>query len=224
MTLRFESNRGTMQWPYNPQSIKFDSSKLIVEHKYPHRQGAETEDMGRNSVRVEVKGEFLLEPDVPSPSPEILMNNLWFLHETGAIGKVFGSELGTAVEGRSFRIVGLTGGREEGTVGDIPYSFTFLEHYQPKAVGQEGNAGGSGASSAPSAGAGASTQGSPAASPSQFKDVVYVVKSGDTLWGLAKHYYKDPLQFKKIMSDNKVDVSDMKPGLKLTLKDVKVRV
>lgn len=224
MALRFESNRGIMQWPYNPQNIKFNSSKLIVEHKYPHRQGAETEDMGRNSVRVDVSGIFLLEPDVPSPSPEILMNNLWFLHETGAIGKVFGSELGTAVEGRQFRIIDLSGGREEGTVGDIPYSFTFIEHYQPKSAGQEGDRGGNASATAPSVGAGGSSQGNPAATSPQSNNVVYVVKSGDTLWDLAKHYYKDPLQFKKIMADNKVDVSDMKPGLKLTLKDVKVRV
>ncbi|MEJ8547199.1 LysM peptidoglycan-binding domain-containing protein [Brevibacillus borstelensis] len=211
-----------MKWPYNPERIEFDSSKIIVEHKYPHRQGAETEDMGRNSVRVDVSGIFLLEPDVPSPAPEILMNNLWFLQETGAIGKVFGSELGTAVEGRLFRIVNLKGRREEGTVGDIPYSFTFLEHYQPQASKQEEASNGAAASSSGGGGSGSSKTTKEAAP--QSRDVVYIVKSGDTLWGLAKHYYGDPLKFKKIMADNRVDVSDMKPGRKLTIKDVKNRV
>ncbi len=224
MPLVFETNRGTMNWPYNPQSIKFASSKLLVEHKYPHRQGAETEDMGRNSVRVEVSGIFLNEPDVPSPPPEILINNLWFLHETGAIGKVFGSELGTAVEGRQFRIVDLSGGREEGTVGDIPYSFTFLEHYQPQASKQEASGGNGTAAAVPSGGSGGSSASKTAKEAPQSRDVVYIVKAGDTLWDIAKLYYKDPLQCKKIMADNKVDVSDMKPGLKLILKDVKARV
>ncbi|MFG0212311.1 DNA circularization N-terminal domain-containing protein [Brevibacillus porteri] len=69
MALSFESNRGTMKWPYNPQQIKFSSTKLIVEHEYPHRQGAETEDMGRKSVRVDVSGIFLQQPSL---SPKAL--------------------------------------------------------------------------------------------------------------------------------------------------------
>ncbi|MGG1249879.1 LysM peptidoglycan-binding domain-containing protein [Brevibacillus agri] len=214
MTLRFESNRGTMKWPYNPQSIAFNSTKLIVEHEYPHRAGAETEDMGRKSVRVDVSGIFLKEPAVVSPSPEILINNLWMLHETGAIGKVYGSELGAAVEGRLFRIVDLKANREEGTVGDIPYSFTFLEHYQP----QMSKSAAANSQTAPRPSGAAS-----AASKAGVQDIVYIVRKGDTLWDIAKKYYGDPLQYKKIMADNKIGVPDMKPGLKLTLKGVKNR-
>lgn len=216
MPLRFDSNRGTMKWPYNPQQIEFSSTKLIAEHEYPHRWGAETEDMGRKSVRVDVRGIFLQNPSVESPEPLVLMNNLWNLHETGAIGKVLGSELGAAVEGRLFRIIDLKGSREEGTVGDIPYSFTFLEHYLPQAIGKDATI-----AAASSGKTGNSTKAAAAAKP-QTKDIVYTVRSGDTLWDIAKTYYKDPLQHKKISMDNNVTVADMKPGLKLTLKGVPV--
>ncbi|WP_429845333.1 LysM peptidoglycan-binding domain-containing protein [Brevibacillus sp. FIR094] len=218
MPLSFESNRGTMKWPYNPQQIKFSSTKLIVEHEYPHRQGAETEDMGRKSVRVDVSGIFLQQPSVVSPSPTILINNLWMLHETGAIGKVYGSELGAAVEGRQFRIVDLTGNREEGTVGDLPYSFTFLEHYQPqKSKGAEN---GQWFSALPTSGISSTSS---AASGVTTKDIVYVVRKGDTLWDIAKKHYGDALKYKQIMVDNNVTVADIIPGLKLKLKGVPIR-
>ncbi|MGW9128149.1 DNA circularization N-terminal domain-containing protein [Paenibacillus chitinolyticus] len=218
MTLRFESSLGNMIWPYNPKQISFASTKLIVEHEYPHRSGAETEDMGRKSMRVDVSGVFLQEPAVPSISPQVLMNILWSLHEIGAVGKVYGSELGNAVEGRSFRIVDLKGNRDEGTVGDIPYSFTFIEHYQPQPSKNAAN--NQVASAAPHASAVASASTN---TGTQTKDIIYIVQKGDTLWDLAANYYKDPLKYKKIMVDNKVGVPDMKPGLKLTLKGVKVR-
>ncbi|MED1954888.1 DNA circularization N-terminal domain-containing protein [Brevibacillus centrosporus] len=208
-----------MKWPYNPEQISFSSTKLIVEHEYPRRQGAETEDMGRKSVRVDVRGMFLQNPAVTSPSPIILMNNLWMLHETGAIGKVFGSELGTAVDGRQFRIIDLKGDREPGTVGDIPYSFTFLEHYVP----QKSSAAESGAvysAAPPSSGVMSTTM---SKSSAQTRDIVYIVKKGDTLWDIAKDKYHDATKYKQIMIDNKVTVADMVPGLKLTLKGVPVR-
>jgi len=221
MPLSFETDRGTMKWYYNPEYIGFDSSKLIVEHQYPHRQGAETEDMGRQPVRVEVRGIFLQNPAMVSPKPEIFINNLWRLHDVGAIGKVYDSELGEAVEGRLFRISNLKANRDGGTVGDIPYSFTFVEHVPPQSstaaaknstgiVGGSSN-GTSGQSTRASNGSG---------STPQARDITYIVKSGDTLWGIAKDHYKDAGKFKQIMLDNKVDVSDMKPGIKLLLKGV----
>ncbi len=222
MTLRFETDRGYMRWPYNPEYIGFNSAKLIVEHEYPHRQGAETDDMGRKSVRVEVRGVFLQYPTIRSPKPEILINNLWRLHDVGAIGKIYGSELGEAVEGRLFRIIDLKASREAGTVGDIPYSFTFVEHV-PAQSSKSGGGQSSGASGA--GGMVGGTSGKPAGSSSagdkpQTRDVIYTVKKGDTLWGLAVQFYKDAGKVRQIMLDNKVDVSDMKPGLNLVLKGV----
>jgi len=210
-----------MKWYYNPEYIGFDSSKLIVEHQYPHRQGAETEDMGRRPVRVEVRGIFLQNPSIVSPKPEIFINNLWRLHDVGAIGKVYGSELGEAVEGRLFRIENLKGNREGGTVGDIPYSFTFVEHVPPQSstTAAQNSTGTVGGSSGGAAGLFAKADAGSSSGP-QVRDITYIVKSGDTLWGIAKDHYKDASKFKQIMLDNKVDVSDMKPGVKLLLKGV----
>lgn len=213
MPLSFETNRGSIKWPYNPEYIGFESTKLIVEHEYPYRQGAETEDMGRKSIRVEVRGTFLHEPSAKAPTPQIMMDSLWRLHNVGAVGKVFGSELGEAVEGRLFRIVNLKGSREAGTVGDIPYSFTFVEHVDPQSRSQGATQNSSGTNSSSITNL-ASNQ------KPQTRDVVYTVRKGDTLWGIAKAHYNDASKYKEIMAVNKVDVSDMVPGLKLTLKAV----
>ncbi|MED1790795.1 MULTISPECIES: LysM peptidoglycan-binding domain-containing protein [Brevibacillus] len=214
MPLRFESKNGNFVFPYNPQSINFNSSMLLVKHKYPFRRGAETQDMGRDSVTVEVRGIFLSKPFVPSMSPIQLIEQLWAFQESGTILKMYGSELGKPVEGREFRIENLKGEREEGTVGDIPYSFSLVEHYEPKWSQQEKKQGANTKPYTPKA------QNKASKNKPTTKDMVYVVKKGDTLWDIASKYYKDPLKHKKIMSDNKVTVKDMKPGLKLTLKGV----
>jgi hypothetical protein len=218
MPLYFESNRGYMKWPYNPESIETSGSRLIVEHEYPHREGAETEDMGRKSLRVDVKGTFLESPDVPSPSPIILINQLFRLWSVGAIGKLTGHMLGEVLEGKLLRLADFKTGKNPGEGGDIPYTVTFIEHYQPKHSKEEAGAGAAGKSST----AGGTAAKSAAGAKPQTRDIVYIVRPNDTLWGIAKEFYKDPLKSKQIMLDNKVDVSDMKPGLRLLLKGVPV--
>lgn len=46
---------------------------------------------------------------------------------------------------------------------------------------------------------------------------VYVVKKGDCLWNIAKHYYHDGREYKKIMTANKLKSTIIQPGQKLVI-------
>ena len=96
-----------------------------------------------------------------------------------------------------------------GRVGDIYYSVSFVQYREPVArkVEKKANA----------------VKGVSTARPTQDKDTAksYTVKSGDSLWAIAKRTYGNGADFTKIYEANKAVIGNnpnvIKPGQKLVL-------